>query len=333
MIKNLKMENILVDQIGRPEFPLEEYKYGDTKLSKDDVEILRTNFSKKIKIKLLEEEFGWKEGWYSVNPKQHVGTISLPNTVLRLEPKVEISNLLYMLGYIYDLDFFRKEIVYYEDSPDIFEFFVRIFNKMVTNIIMKRRIRGYKEIEENLKHPKGSILIHQHAKENIARCSSDVFCARDEYIDDIIENQVIKYVLYVLSRYQYKDQFLHKDIMRNYNCLENVSNIAIRKFPTIRYTMRSKHYKPVHKLCRLLLDNFSISERSGHNAFSSFLIDMNNVFEKFVFKLLEEKARNFESVHIQEKPGCYFDDDEKIWLEPDNIMVKNYIRKGILVFG
>ncbi len=325
------MENVLVDIIGRPEFSLKEYVSTDVKLSRGDVKILKTRFSEKIKIKLLsDEESAWKEGWYLINPRQYVGTISLPGAVIRSESKVDISNLIYMLGYIYGIDIFQKEIVYYEHSHDMFELIVRMFNRIVTELIKKRMIRGYKDVEENTKHPRGRILICQHVKENIARSRNYIFCVRDEYTADIIENQIIKYTLYVLSKYSYKNPLLYKEIMRNYHYLENVSHVVVRKFPIIRYTMRNRHYEPVHKLCRLLLDNLSISEKSGDNAFSSFLIDMNDTFEKFISKLLTEKSRNIKDIQILEQPRYYLDDGNKIGLEPDNVILKNYINSSIL---
>ena len=48
------------------------------------------------------------------------------------------------------------------------------------------------------------------------------------------------------------------------------------------------HYEPIHQICRLLLEGSGVEEQHGPRAISSFLIDMNKVFEMFVAGWLAE---------------------------------------------
>ncbi|MFZ3383815.1 MAG: hypothetical protein WA144_07820, partial [Candidatus Methanoperedens sp.] len=146
--------------------PLTEYISSEICLNQEDADILKTEFSDKLSI-----HKGWKEvckeaGSYSINPKSYVGIIKLPNGILRLNPKVEISNLFYMLSYAYDIDFFREETVNYEDASDIYEFIIERFNNKVTELIQGGVFRNYLESHENLNYVRGKISIMQNIKEN-----------------------------------------------------------------------------------------------------------------------------------------------------------------------
>ena len=58
--------------------------------------------------------------------------------------------------------------------------------------------------------------------------------------------------------------------------------------PEIRYTRLDEHYRPAVELARLIIENFSRELFGGQVSGASFLIDMNVVFEQFLYVALGE---------------------------------------------
>ena len=48
------------------------------------------------------------------------------------------------------------------------------------------------------------------------------------------------------------------------------------------HTAEAEHYRPLHRLCALLLESSGAEARTGGIQLTSFLLDMNKLFEGFV---------------------------------------------------
>ena len=60
------------------------------------------------------------------------------------------------------------------------------------------------------------------------------------------------------------------------------------RYPEIRYTRLNEHYRPAVELARLVLRSDSYELRHGAVRGTSFLVDMNRVFEDFVVVAIRE---------------------------------------------
>ena len=73
-------------------------------------------------------------------------------------------------------------------------------------------------------------------------------------------------------------------------------------------------------LCRLFLEDASLSEDMGRFEFRTFLIDMNKLFEKFVTQLLIDRASH--SIEVTPKETVYLAEDDQVEMYPDIIVRK-----------
>jgi len=76
-----------------------------------------------------------------------------------------------------------------------------------------------------------------------------------------------------------------------------------RDVPTIRYDRLTKRYRPAVELARLILASSSLELVAGAAAASSFLVDMNQVFEDFVVIALREALSVSDKVLVQGASG------------------------------
>lgn len=75
--------------------------------------------------------------------------------------------------------------------------------------------------------------------------------------------------------------------------------------------MQSRRYEPIISLSKLILSNSSLNlQRTGELTFSSFLIDMNDLFEQFLFRLLKARLDTKKLRVMRHPPNLHSDDQE-----------------------
>ena len=89
--------------------------------------------------------------------------------------------------------------------------------------------------------------------------------------------------------------------------------------PQVSFNRLNRHYEPAVLLARLILRSTSIELRRGGLRASSFLVDMNKVFEDFMVRALRETLGVTEPEFPQGASGrrMFLDCDGKVRLEPD----------------
>ncbi len=88
-----------------------------------------------------------------------------------------------------------------------------------------------------------------------------------------------------------------------------------RGAPTVQYTRLNSHYRPAVELARLIIDNSSLELLHGDVAGASFMLDMNRVFERFLFVALGEELGL--SDNQWGRGRLTLDEGDAIRLEPD----------------
>ena len=86
--------------------------------------------------------------------------------------------------------------------------------------------------------------------------------------------------------------------------------------PEIRYTRLDEHYRPAVELARLIIENSSLELFGGQVSGASFLIEMNVVFEQFLYVALGEALGLGEDQWKRGK-SIELDEDGRIDVEPD----------------
>ena len=150
---------------------------------------------------------------------------------------------------------------------------------------------------------------------------------------DILENRIIKYTVYYLSRCYFIDDRINVKLLHYYRMLDQISLVAIplESFSSIEYTPLNEHYRTILAICELLLKNSSIDDQNiGEKTAISFLIDMNRLFEKFVVNLLKEKFQEFDNnFDVDEQKREFADTMNELELKLDILI--NYNKKPLLI--
>lgn len=178
-----------------------------------------------------------------------------------------------------------------ERQPNYYDILVRFLLQELELILQKGLYTSYANYEDNLTSIRGKILFKEQILYNHNR-GDKVFCGFSELTSDILENHIIKYTLFYLLQCH----FIHDDIIAKlveyYKRMNEVELMSIHAdaFKSINYSPLNDHYRPILKICELILRDSSLDlEVIGDKSASSFTIDMNKLFEDFVANLLIEK--------------------------------------------
>ncbi|WXG46994.1 MAG: hypothetical protein WED05_10105 [Candidatus Atabeyarchaeum deiterrae] len=258
-------------------------------LSKDEFEILANRFKNKI------EAYVTPEGKCLLKARQYVGNIALPHHRIIIRPKVPNLSFFFMLLYTNGIPDFGKNESEYMREQEIFELIIERFLEDVGHLARRGISKAYVENDENLNHVSGRVLIQEDIRRNSV-LRHRIFCSFSDFTSDTVENRIIKYALSYISRMPLQNSELRNKAKEIFYFFESASFVVIdsKDFPHVQYNRLNEHYRPIVNLSRLIIDNVTLNlEEIGEIPYSSFLINMDQLFQDFVFCCLRENLRDY----------------------------------------
>jgi 5-methylcytosine-specific restriction enzyme subunit McrC len=153
---------------------------------------------------------------------------------------------------------------------------------------LKRGIyRGYEQMQENLPHLKGRLMISPHLRKN-ANHSIHVFCEYDELSSNVALNQVLKVALKVINPI-IQQNTIRTQSMRIQELFDEVDDRRIDKniLENIPINRQNQHYEGVLQLAIAILQSTSMTTGFNQQTAFSFLFKMNDLFEGYVGECLK----------------------------------------------
>ena len=206
------------------------------------------------------------------------------------------------------------------EKMSLLEIFISFFLNELDVLIKKGIKRDYISIQDNQKFLKGKLLINEHIKKNLVH-KERFFVEYDEYIEDILENRVIKTTLKKLNKLSknFENQRRIREFMFVFDGVGEIKSLPELK--KIHIDRSKKYYESVIEICKVFLDKKSFTPYKGENISFAILFDMNKLFESFVGYWFKKHCDN---VKLQHKKYYLFDVDKKYRLTPD-IVIENKI--------
>ena len=304
---------------------IELTEYSPVLLAREDIpetvgEALWRNYGTQVAVDFPSPKTGnrWRltaQGW--------VGHIPLtPDFHLALRPKVQLSNLLRMLEYAYDLKSFRflEGLV---DCQTLEEFYERLAD-ILTRRILDRGRQGfycaYLPKTERLPYVRGRIDV-RHA---IARpWDTKAQCHYEEHTADVEENQILAWTLWCIAHSGLCTERVIPTVRRAYHLLQGLVTLQPYSPEACvgrQYNRLNEDYRPLHALCRFFLEQSGASHEIGDRTTLPFLVDMARLYERFVaewFKAhrgtvllpLGFDIRSQQRVYVGQGKALYFDID------------------------
>jgi 5-methylcytosine-specific restriction enzyme subunit McrC len=253
---------------------------------------------------------------WQVSADSRVGIVSGSDWELRVEPRLKIPKLMFLLGYAAN---FGWEDVTTEvgDESDFFSAIANGFTFHARNAMEPSPLRGYVSVEEESYALQGRLRI----ADQIARSSGlplPLQIAYDDHLPDVLENRMLKSTAELLLRLPRVPAETASGLRRIRATLEGVGTVPIPfrdKPPEINRL--NKHYEAALALAALILKGSSITTRAGDITSVGFIFDMNKVFEDFLSATLTDALERIGGRVQLQYQSTFLDEERRLRLKPD----------------
>lgn len=231
-----------------------------------------------------------KWGHQSVRFTQFCGVIQLGDLTLEILPKIygkepdSCRNALVQMLYAAKLIHIHKgaQASINTQRISLLDIFIRHFCRELHTQILQGKLRDYAEQEENVSVLHGRLIIPQHIRHNIVH-KERLYCRFDEFSEDILLNQIIRFTLRLLLPLAHYSQ-TKKQINELLVHFDGISDIPItlQSFNSLNNDRINQRFQPVIEQCRLFVAAIKPDVFAGSTPLFSLLFDMNRLFEAWV---------------------------------------------------
>lgn len=229
-----------------------------------------------------------------IKPQNYVGTIQLSKKRINIFPRFDhdfkklISMILFTKGIKYKP--FRQSFGTEKANNDLYEIIISFLLEEVLDVLKNNLFRSYVKFNENLKVIRGRIDFNNHLNKNFLMGDS-IYCKYEDLNSNVIENQIILKALNIAS-YMTDDSNKRKTIKKYVSIFSELcQELKGKKVPHINYNRLNSQYIGAHYYSKLLIEcigSESLYQTGEHKSKYSLLVDMNDLFEKFVAKLFQK---------------------------------------------
>ena len=342
MILQVNIDDIPTNKEGKFIFELKEYEETEfligkiDEFSKNDLKLV--DFLKK-KVKIIQTQNG-----VYVSADSYVGSAEFEKFIMHVRPKFsEINKLPLLIDYAYELedkDIVETELQFTSEYNLPLESLIRTLVSQSKKLIKMGLAKSYVNKQENVSFLRGKLLLTQQIQNDVSM-NLKFGCEYDEYSSNIIENQIILFVL-EKSYHLTKNHILKKQIQRIIHEFDmDVEHKEIVKDNfDIFYDRSNLQYEKIHVVCKLIFDELGVLDFYKHETSHIFpvFINMNDLFEMYVVKLLKDYINNHKFM-IESEP----DTNKKVWestnlenqkiksIEPDIIIYSRKPKKEVSI--
>lgn len=286
---------------------LKEYESRELVLTRAQAEALkRTGF--------VEVSPAPRDRW-RVTATSYVGSLVVGDIRLLIRPKINSQNLFLLLEPGLPHSAWRREAFEYDVSSDLLPSVIAFFARTLETTLARGVLRAYRTREETLVALRGRLdLPRQFTRAGVL---TPVACTYDDFTDDIAENRVLRATVQRALRLARVDPADRQRLMRQLLALDGVSDQAVvpEDIDRLHLTRLNQHYGPALRLARLLLANLTLTDSQGTASASSFMVDMNDLFQRFVTERLRRELRG--RLDVIDEPTVHLDTGRQVTMLPD----------------
>ena len=261
-----------------------------------------------------------RPGTFDLTPGSHVGALRIGGLAIEIQPKIPLDRLLFMISYSVDPKNWRRLDFDFGERDSLLEAVIPGFVAQTRRALRRGLLQGYIAVEDALATVRGRIRFDDQLRDRYG-IFPPVEVRYDEFTEDIVENRLLKAALARLGRMRIRSADVRRSLRAFDAALANVSLVEFQpsQLPEIGWTRLNEHYRPAVELAKLILRATSFEVGHGAVRSTSFLVDMNRVFEDFVVIALRESLGLSTTTFPQgnERHTLHLDHGGQIRLKPD----------------
>ena len=258
-----------------------------------------------------------EEGTYRLRPSSYIGALNMGELAVFVRPKVPIDRVMFLIAYAMDPRNWRKDSVDLARDQDVLESIALAFAHRTRQAIQRGLLQGYRGDEDALNTVRGRIRFGDQIGRRFD-IPLPIEVAFDEFTEDIEKNRLLKTALHRLGHTHIRSAAVRREVRSLRQAFTAVGLGSYRRgaLPEVRYIRLEEHYRPAVELARLIIENSSLELLGGKVAGAAFFIDMNQVFERFLYVALRE-ALGLPERQWRHEEGLILDEERRISMKPD----------------
>lgn len=266
---------------------------------------------------------------WRVTATSHVGTIAVDGVRLLIRPKIRPENLFLLLEPGLPPSAWRQGAFEYDVTSDLLPAVIAFFARTVETTLGRGVLRSYEIVKEPLIALRGRLDVTGQFRR--AGVLTPMACTYDDFTEDIAENRVLRAAIRRALHVPAVAAADRQRLLRQLVALDAVADAPVRPetVDSIHITRLNKHYEPALRLARLVLANLTLVDAAGGTTASSFMIDMNDLFQRFVTERLRSALRG--TLDVISEPKEYLGAGGKVLMRPDLVFQRP--KGGIVYVG
>lgn len=255
---------------------------------------------------------------YDAVPGSTVGAIRLGDLSVTVRPKIPLDRLLFLVSYAVDPAAWRDTPMEFAPDDSIVEAIAPALVRLVARATHRGLLHGYRAREDALPTVRGQIRFGDQVRGRLGLVPP-IEVRYDDFTADIDENRLLRAALHALATMRIRSIGTARGLRDVTALFDGVSLVRYdaRQIPRPVITRLNGHYDAALRLARVVLEGSSFDIGAGGVSGTSFLLDMNEVFEAFVHRALAEALKLPETVFRRGAKGLHLDEAAAVRLEPD----------------
>jgi 5-methylcytosine-specific restriction enzyme subunit McrC len=284
----------------------------DVGLSFEEIDALRRVAGTAIAISP-----GRRRDTWNLKASSYAGAIRVGELAVLIRPKIPLENLFYMLsGGQADIDF-GTSLVGFEEH-ELMPALAAFYERLVADTLKRGVLSAYREHNEVLVALRGRV--DMPAVLRAGGMPAPIPCRFDELSVDIAENQILRTAALALATFPDVAPEVRRGLRRTVGVLDGVASVDPRAVPPINLTRLNSYYEPALRMAELILRSGGVRDRAGALEASTFLIDMNHLFERFVTLQLRRLLAG--KLEVRDQMQTHLDIGRKIPMRPDLVFYR-----------
>ena len=263
----------------------------------------------------LSVEPAEQPGHWQVRARNYVGSISVAGLQVLVRPKIPLRNLFLLLEVGLRERDWHDEAVRFETTGDLLPALVSFFARTTETTFARGLYHSYREQHDRLVAMRGRVDIpRQLVRPGLAVPTE---CRFTEFTADLVENSYLKAAVSRSLRVAGVQPVDRRRLMQHLVTLEDVGDVRHHHTDHGRvvFSRLNAHYQPALRLARLVLANLALQDVVGDTQASSFMLDMNDLFERFVTERLRRALRG--RLDVKDQHPDMLDEERTVAIRPD----------------
>lgn len=256
-------------------------------------------------------------GRWTVRSRGIVGRLKLQEATLELLPKYPVANLCRMLAAACEVPRLLEPAAALGDGA-LHELLVAAFVGHAEALLSAGLRRDYVEHHERLAVLRGRLDLRAHLRRPQALVT-DLHCRHEEYTFDTPFNGVLRQTAEV-CRAEWPALAARLSALRHRLGALPATRLGPDEIARFRYDRFTEPYRPLHALCRLILEAAGLGLDAGGTPGASFVVEMAPLFERFVSRALRARLVAPWRVELQERTSL--DTAGAIAIRPDVVVYR-----------